>query len=234
MDSAVCYDDCSMRRWAVVVVLGLVAGAARADVHLVVKSDGRKLIYNVGGGGGKASDYKWLSRQRDRRSGFDPIIERYSDRYHVDPVLVRAVIQVESNFNPACISRKGARGLMQLMPATAQRYGVKKIHDPDENIRGGVRYLRDLLDMFPNDLQRVLAAYNAGENAVLRFGGIPPYEETTTYVRRALTVYHGRPWGGAVSFAGRRGKNTLRGGITQPVIAAAVAPGVRYLGTIER
>lgn len=224
-----------MRQWGIALVIGLFAGAARGDVHLVVKSDGRKVIYNVGASGsGKVSDYKWLAKQRDRRSRFDPIIEKYSDRYDVDPVLVRAVIQVESNFNPACISRKGARGLMQLMPGTAKRYGVQKIHDPDENIRGGVHYLRDLLTMFPNDLQRALAAYNAGENAVLRFGGIPPYEETTTYVKRALTVYYGRPWGAAVSFAGRRGTTTLGGGVGQPIIAAAVAPGVRYLGTIGR
>jgi hypothetical protein len=123
---------------------------------------------------------------------------------------------------------------MQLMPGTAKRYGVQKIDDPAQNIHGGVRYLRDLLRLFNDDLSRVLAGYNAGENAVIRYGGIPPYEETTTYVKRALTVYYGRPYGQAVSFAGNAKKATLRGGFTSTVTEpiAAVMPGMRYLGTI--
>ena len=147
---------------------------------------------------------------------------------------MRAVIQVESDFNPNCVSHKGARGLMQLMPATARRFGVTKLHDPEQNIHGGVRYLAYLLDLFNEDLPRVLAGYNAGENAVLKYGGIPPYEETGTYVKRAMTVYHGRPYGGSISFAGRRGGKKLSGGfganVMQPV-AAALIPGAKYLGS---
>jgi soluble lytic murein transglycosylase-like protein len=221
-----------MRTSAAALAIALIATAAHSDVRLMVRRDGTKVIYNVGSYG-KGSDYTWLARQRNRRTKYDPVIERYADRYGVDPVLVRAVIQVESDFNPNCVSHKGARGLMQLMPATARRYGVARIHDPEENIRGGIHYLADLLQMFSSDLPRVLAAYNAGENAVARYGGIPPYEETSTYVQRALTVYYGRPYGQAMSFAGSRGGSKLRGGFTQVVepLATAVFPGMRYLGT---
>jgi soluble lytic murein transglycosylase len=217
----------------VLLAVLLAAPPLLADVRLVVKPDGRKVIYNTTPARRTTSNLAWLARQRNRASAYDPIIERYARQYRVDPVLIRAVIQVESDFDPMCVSRKGARGLMQLMPATAKRYKVKKIHDPADNIRGGVNYLRDLLEMFRNDLPRALAAYNAGENAVIRHGGIPPYEETDTYVKRALSVYYGRPYGQAISFAGRRDKATLRGGFAAPATPAlaAVIPGVRYLGT---
>ncbi len=221
-----------MRIGAVAVTLVLVATAAYSDVRLMVKRDGTKVIYNVGSYG-KGSDLSWLARQHNRRSAYDPIIERYADRFNVDPILVRAVIQVESDFNPNCVSHKGARGLMQLIPDTAKRYRVSNIHDPEQNIRGGVNYLADLLQMFSGDLSRTLAAYNAGENAVVRFGGIPPYEETSEYVKRALTVYYGRPYGQAVSLAGSRGGTRLRGGFTSQVVeplATAIVP-MRVLGT---
>jgi len=214
----------------------MIATAASGSVRLKVQKDGRKVIYNIGGtASGKGADYNWLAKRHDRRSKFDPIIERYAKKYRVDPVLVRAVIQVESDFNPLCVSNKGARGLMQLIPETARRYGVTEIHDPDQNIHGGIRYLADLLDMFNDDLSRALAAYNAGEGAVQKHGGIPPYDETTEYVHRALTVYYGRPYGGgAVSFAGKRGGAKLRGGFGAslvPPIAATLLPGAKYLGT---
>jgi hypothetical protein len=107
----------------------------------------------------------------------------------VDPDLVRAIIQVESNFVQYAVSRKGAQGLMQLMPGTAGRYAVRNPFDAAENIRGGVRYLRDLHGLFPGRLSLILAAYNAGENAVLRYNGIPPYPETRAYVGRVLGLY---------------------------------------------
>lgn len=224
-----------MRVIATVLGVLMLAGAAEADVRLAVKGDGRKVIYNVGRtpAGAKGSDLNWLAKRHDRRSKYDTIIEHYAAKYAVDATLVRAVIQVESNFDPNCVSSKGARGLMQLMPATARRFGVKKIHDPDENIHGGVKFLAYLMRLFNGDLPRVLAGYNAGENAVLKYGGIPPYEETSTYVVRAMTVYHGRPYGAGVAFAGRRGGAKLRGGfgagLVQPV-AAALIPGAKYLG----
>jgi soluble lytic murein transglycosylase-like protein len=194
-----------------------------AQVRLSVAADGRKTISNFGSSSGRNSDWRWLAKQRDRRSKYDPLIDRYSNAYGVDPVLVRAVIVVESNYNVRCVSNKGARGLMQLMPETARRYGVKSIFDPEENIRGGVHYLSDLLDLFHNDLQRSLAAYNAGEGAVVKYSGIPPYEETSTYVKRTLTVYYGRPYGqGTVFAAGRNAK--LKGGFMGNMIASLAAP----------
>ena len=220
---------------AAVVLLVVSASTAAADVRLMRKKDGSTVIYNVPSGSAKSNwnDYNWLAGKHDRRSKYDPIIERYAREFDVDPVLVRAVIQVESDFNKACVSRKGARGLMQLMPGTARRFNVAEIHDPDQNIRGGVHYLSILLRLFRDDLPRALAAYNAGENAVIRYGGIPPYQETETYVRRALTVYYGRPYGQAVVYAGKRTASSLRGGFQAKVVqplAAAVIPGARYLG----
>jgi soluble lytic murein transglycosylase-like protein len=223
-----------MRVCCLVVASLLVAGVANANVRLNVKRNGAKVISNEGSRG---SNLQWLASRHDRRTKFDPIIERYAAQYGVDPTLVRAVIQVESNFNPGCVSNKGARGLMQLMPATARRFGVTNVHDPDQNIHGGVKYLAYLTRLFNDDLPRVLAGYNAGENAVLKYGGIPPYAETSTYVVRAMTVYRGRPYGGAVSFAGGRGKPALRGGFGRhvasavPPVAAALIPGAKILGS---
>jgi len=108
----------------------------------------------------------------------------------VDPALIHAVISVESGYNPSARSSAGAVGLMQLMPETARRYGVKNRMDPAQNIKGGARYLRDLQIMFDDNLQLVLAAYNAGEQAVLKYGNrIPPYRETAAYVPRVLQFY---------------------------------------------
>jgi soluble lytic murein transglycosylase-like protein len=213
-----------MRTAASALVL-LLALPAPAQVHLTVRNDGRKVISNVGVGGNRFRSYLWLAKQRNRGSRYDPIIEKHSVRYGVDPVLVRAVIQVESDFNPKCVSHRGARGLMQLMPETAKRYGVTSIFDPEQNIRGGVRYLADLLRLFPGNLPRALAAYNAGENAVFKYAGIPPYNETLTYVKRALTVYYGQPYGQAMWFPASRGGRKLAGGFGSPISS------MRYLGT---
>ena len=113
----------------------------------------------------------------------------------IEPILVEAVIAAESAFDPNALSNKGAQGLMQLMPATAERFDVSDVWDPRENIRGGAAYLGELDGFFNGDLRRVLAAYNAGEGAVMEHGGVPPYEETRTFVQRVLTYYRDR--GGA-------------------------------------
>jgi soluble lytic murein transglycosylase-like protein len=113
---------------------------------------------------------------------FDPIIRRVAAEKGVDATLVRAVIQVESGYQPRARSSKGAVGLMQVMPATGRQYGVRNLYDPSANIRAGVSHLKTLLDRFP--LALALAAYNAGEAAVERFAGIPPYPETMNYVSR--------------------------------------------------
>ncbi|MDZ7752802.1 MAG: transglycosylase SLT domain-containing protein [Gammaproteobacteria bacterium] len=111
-------------------------------------------------------------------------VERLAPEYGLDPALVAAVIRTESNFDPRARSPKDARGLMQLIPATARRFGVEDIWDPVENLRGGLAYLRWLLDHFDGDVELALAGYNAGENAVRRYRGIPPYAETRRYVQR--------------------------------------------------
>jgi soluble lytic murein transglycosylase-like protein len=119
-------------------------------------------------------------------SRYGEIIDKVSADNGVDAMLVRAVIQVESAYRPTARSRKGAMGLMQLMPATARQYGVKNPYDPESNIKGGIKHLKMLLARFPKAL--ALAAYNAGETAVERFGGIPPYPETRAYVSRVLAL----------------------------------------------
>lgn len=123
----------------------------------------------------------------DRR--FDPLIQRLAAEQGVDVGLVRAVIQVESAYQPAARSRKGAVGLMQVMPATARQYGIRNPSDPAANIEAGVRHLKSLLERFPLNL--ALAAYNAGEAAVERFRGVPPYPETQAYVAKVLALVVG-------------------------------------------
>ncbi|MCZ6621644.1 MAG: lytic transglycosylase domain-containing protein [Deltaproteobacteria bacterium] len=120
---------------------------------------------------------------------FERIVRSASDRYGVDPNLVSAMIKVESNFNPHAVSRKGARGLMQLMPETARNLDVGDIYDPTENINGGVRHLKLLLDRFGGNQRLALAAYNAGAKAVERYRGVPPFSETREYVRLVLRYY---------------------------------------------
>jgi len=120
----------------------------------------------------------------------DSYIVDFSRRYAIDPLLIYSQMHQESTFKPRAVSPKGARGLMQLMPDTARRFGVGNIYDPKQNIEGGVKYMRFLLDMFGGDLNLALAGYNAGENAVLKYGSqIPPYRETQEYVRRISSRY---------------------------------------------
>ncbi len=127
-------------------------------------------------------------------------INRACEKYGVDPSLVRAVVKVESDYDPYAVSHKGAVGLMQLMPQTAQDLNVKNSFDPHENIEGGVRYLRYLLDRYEGNLKLALAAYNAGETAVRRWGSVPPFRETQNYVKKVLGLYNGP---GISSFAPR-------------------------------
>ena len=122
----------------------------------------------------------------------DRIIEEAAARHHVDANLVRAVIKVESNFNPAAVSRKGAMGLMQLMPATARKFNVSNPFDPRQNVDAGVRHLKRLLDNFGGDVGLTLAAYNAGEAAVNRNNGVPPFPETRQYLRQIKGLYGGK------------------------------------------
>ncbi|MEE8343254.1 MAG: lytic transglycosylase domain-containing protein, partial [Gammaproteobacteria bacterium] len=121
-------------------------------------------------------------------SRYDGIISSTASQFGVDRALVKAMVQVESSYNPNAISKKGAYGLMQLMPDTARRYGVKDRGNPSENLRGGVRYLKDLLEMFDQNTRLAVAAYNAGEHTVIRYNGVPPYRETINYVKKVTTL----------------------------------------------
>jgi Transglycosylase SLT domain len=123
------------------------------------------------------------------KSPFRELIEVASAQYKVDADLIASVIAVESNFEPKAISRRNARGLMQLLPETAERLGVKDIFDPKQNIDAGTRYLSDLLQRYDNNLVLALAAYNAGPEKISRFGDVPPYPETISYVRRVKRAY---------------------------------------------
>lgn len=134
--------------------------------------------------------------KRARRSGgpagpseLVSLAEDVSRRYGLDSALVRAVIGAESGWNAGAVSRAGAQGLMQLMPATARALGVSNPYDPAQNVDAGVRHLRGLLDNYDGDLKRALAAYNAGSAAVDRYGGVPPYPETQRFVERVLAAY---------------------------------------------
>ena len=128
----------------------------------------------------------WLARA----ASFDHLIEDAAHAHAVQSALVRALIVVESGFNPRALSKRGAIGLMQLRPETARRYGVRDIYDPAQNIGAGVRYLSDLMTLYDSNTELALAAYNAGEAAVARYGGhIPPYRETQEYVPNVLRVY---------------------------------------------
>ena len=137
----------------------------------------------------------WQFRQEPRVSGkhsgkFAELISLVSRRYDMDADLVHAVVRAESAYDPNAVSHAGAVGLMQLMPETAKAYGVRNRRDPSQNLQGGTRFLRYLLKRFDNDLTLALAAYNAGEGAVMRYGRrIPPYRETQNYVRKVLTFY---------------------------------------------
>jgi soluble lytic murein transglycosylase-like protein len=131
----------------------------------------------------------------------DRIVRDAAARHNMDPALVKAVISTESGWNSQAVSRKGAVGLMQLIPGTAQRFGVNNSFDPAQNVEGGTTYLKSLLDRYDNDLNKTLAAYNAGEGAVDRSGGVPAYPETQQYVRKVTDAYY-RPGSGRSSSFG--------------------------------
>ncbi len=128
--------------------------------------------------------------QAPTREDVDRWVNSASDQHRVDPDLIRSVIKAESGFNPRAVSPKGAQGLMQLMPSTASKLGVKDAFAPGENIEGGTRYLRDLLVLYNNDMAKALAAYNAGPQRVAQYNGVPPYRETHAYVARVIKDFN--------------------------------------------
>jgi soluble lytic murein transglycosylase-like protein len=142
---------------------------------------------------------KFFSGAKNRKAGavleknrrqYAPLIEAAANKYNLDAALLHAVVRAESAYNPGAVSNKGAVGLMQLMPDTAARYGVSDPYDPEENVEGGARYLSDLIALFRSDIRLAVAAYNAGENNVIKYGNqVPPFEETREYVLRVLQYY---------------------------------------------
>ena len=150
----------------------------------------------------------------------DTAIEQAAARHNVDPNLVRAVVKVESNFNPNAVSRKGAMGLMQLMPSTARQLKVKNPFDPEQNVDAGVRHLKQLLESYGGDVKLTLAAYNAGAGAVARSAGVPHYAETQNYVRRITNLYYG-------------GADFNSGASRDPVRVQRDARGVLYISNTD-
>ena len=141
-------------------------------------------------GMGRQAANKYNRRRAPKIDAYESMIRKVSNRYGVDVALVKAVIHAESHFNPEATSHKGASGLMQLMPQTAAKYGIRDLYNPRQNIEAGVRHLRYLLVKYGNNLKHVIAAYNAGEKAVSKYDGIPPYPETQQYVVKVMQ-YHG-------------------------------------------
>jgi soluble lytic murein transglycosylase len=132
---------------------------------------------------------RWVTYLKGESSAYDLHIRNVSKYYGCDPYLVKAVIKAESRFDHEAVSASGAMGLMQLMPSTAKDLGVKDPYDPRENIEGGVKYLKALLNRFDNDLSLALAAYNAGPETVKRYGTVPPFQETRDYLQKVLKYY---------------------------------------------
>jgi soluble lytic murein transglycosylase-like protein len=187
--------------WVTGALLVSLSASSHADIYKKVDKNGVITFTNISSKGGKLylkTPKKRTARRttgervdtRERTSRYDGFIRQAATLYQIPEALVRAVIKVESDFDPGAVSPANARGLMQLMPGTAERMMVTDVFDPRQNIFGGVRYLRVLANLFNGDLKLTLAGYNAGEDAVIRHGGIPPYEETQTYVRRVLAYYH--------------------------------------------
>jgi soluble lytic murein transglycosylase-like protein len=196
-----------MSAWPnLLLILAAVAapGLVQADVYSFTDASGVQHFSNVpadsryrlliatpadalAGAPVKEHSSDWLARSAQ----YDGVIKGAAEGATIEAQLVRAVIVVESGFNPRAVSKKGAIGLMQLQPATAKRYGVKNIYDPGENVRAGAHYLSDLLVRFDSNMELALAAYNAGEEAVERYGRqVPPFRETQAYVPSVMKVYH--------------------------------------------
>lgn len=207
-------------RWGagiLLALLALIAAPARAQIASYLDERGRRVYTNGDdlapqsrraakptegakqtAAAGQAVQQAADSDRRTRaqaigRGTLDRLVQETAERHRVDPALVRAVVEAESNWNPWAVSHKGAQGLMQLVPGTAQRFGAADAFNPEQNVDAGVRYLRTLLERYGGDLNKSLAAYNAGEHAVDRVGGVPRFRETRHYVQKVTNTYFGSP-----------------------------------------
>jgi soluble lytic murein transglycosylase-like protein len=172
---------------------------------------------------GRTRTHQTLNRAFTQQD-IDAAIDEAAARHHVDPSLVRSVVKVESNFNPNAVSRKGAMGLMQLMPSTARSLNISNPFDPAQNVDAGVRHLKKLLDSYNGDVRLSLAAYNAGSGAVARSAGVPHFRETQNYVRRITNLYNGGSEPGSYIFGSQ---------VHEPVHVQRDARGVLYISNTE-
>jgi Transglycosylase SLT domain len=161
-----------------------------SNIVAITKPDGRIVYINADTPSEPSHAWEFTKASSPKLMQIESIVRRVASQYQIDPKLVRAIIRAESDFDPRAVSSKGAMGLMQLIPSTAQRFGVGNPFDPKQNIEGGVSYLKYLLKLFGGNLPLSLAAYNAGENSVIRSGGIPAIPETEHYVRKVTRLYH--------------------------------------------
>lgn len=205
---------------ALLVVCAATASPGQQRVYSYVDENGIRIFTNIPPKNSIAADLPALdasslaiaptSRNSKGVSQIESIINKYADHYKLDPKLVRSMIATESGFDSRAVSRKGAQGLMQLMPSTASRVGVKNPFDPEENIRGGMEHMRFLLDTFNNDLTLSLAAYNAGENIVQRIKRVPNYPETKAYVRTVTSRYGRKEVDNQSNSSAPRGPSTFK------------------------
>jgi Transglycosylase SLT domain len=179
-----------------IILMSLIGPLAGRDLYSYVDESGIRIFSNIGLRGGSQADIVTPMAGKGIDSGrispdsvyYEDIISHYSAEHHVSPNLVKAMIQVESNYDPYAVSAKNCKGLMQLHPDTAERFGVNDIFNPEENISGGIKYFSFLMDHFDQDIDFALAAYNSGENTVKKYNGIPPYPETINYVKQVKSL----------------------------------------------
>jgi hypothetical protein len=191
-----CIHSCRVVLLSGLLLYSFLPSLVKADqIVVLVDENGHKIFVNTGE---TTTPVGWMARGfRSSAStvspappaNIDKLVEQTANRYQVDPDLVRAIVRVESGYDPKAVSSKGAMGLMQLIPETAHRFGVVNAFDPKQNLEGGVNYLKYLLGLFGGNLSLSLAAYNAGEHSVQQSGGIPAFPETQDYVRKVTSIY---------------------------------------------